>query len=164
DGRAPESEAGWAPLDWTTLRGEYIQAMGSLLLRGRFFSERDGKGTPLVAIVDESMARRYWPGEDPIGKRFKGFDKRGINDEWLSVIGVVRDMRRHGREREPAAHIYQWYKQSGEATPDLVVRTTGDPKALAATLRQVVRGLARLSQTRAWFPHAVGRASGVGAP
>jgi predicted permease len=141
EGRAPESEAQWAPLDWTTIRGDYIQAMGSQLLRGRFFSERDGNGTPLVAIVDESMARRYWPGADPIGKRFKGFDKRGRNDEWLTVIGVARDMRRHGREREPAAHIYQWYKQSGEATPDLVLRTTGDPKALAATLRIVVRGL-----------------------
>ncbi len=141
EGRAPESEAQWAPLDWTTIRGDYICAMGSRLLRGRFFSGRDGKGTPLVAIVDESMARRYWPGEDPIGKRFKGFDKRGRNDEWLTVIGVVRDMRRHGREREPAAHIYQWYKQSDQSTPDLVVRTTGDPQALAATLRQVVRGL-----------------------
>jgi len=143
EGKAPETEAQWAPLDWTTVRGDYIQAMGSPLLRGRFFSERDGKGTPLVAIVDESMARRYWPGEDPIGKRFKGFDKRGLNDEWLTVIGVVRDMRRHGREREPAAHIYQWYKQSDQATPDLVVRTSGDPKALATTLRQVVRGLDR---------------------
>jgi putative ABC transport system permease protein len=115
--------------------------MGAPLLRGRFFSGRDGVGTPLVAIVDESMARRFWPGEDPIGKRFKGFDARGRNDEWLSVIGVLRDMRRHGLEREPTGHIYQWYKQSGEATPDLVVRTTGDPKALAATLRQVVRSL-----------------------
>jgi predicted permease len=141
DGKAPESQAQWTPLDWTTIRGDYIQAMGSQLLRGRFFSDRDGKGTPLVAIVDEAMARRYWPGEDPIGKRFKGFDARGRNDEWLGVIGMVRDMRRHGREHEPAAHIYQWYKQSDQTTPDLVVRTTADPRALAATLRQVVRGL-----------------------
>jgi predicted permease len=141
EGRSPESQAQWTPLGWNTIRGDYIQAMGSQLLQGRFFSGRDGVGTPLVAIVDESMARRFWPGEDPIGKRFKGFDARGRNDEWLSVIGVVRDMRRHGLERTPTAHIYQWYKQSGEATPDLVVRTTGDPKALAATLRNVVRGL-----------------------
>jgi predicted permease len=141
EGKTPESQAQWTPLDWTTIRSDYVQAMGSQLLRGRFFTEQDGKGTPLVAIVDETMARRYWPGEDPIGKRFKGFDARGRNDEWLSVIGVVRDMRRHGREHEPAAHIYQWYKQSDQTTPDLVVRTTGDPKALAATLRQVVRGL-----------------------
>jgi predicted permease len=143
EGKASESQAQWTPLDWTTIRGDYIQAMGSQLLRGRYFSERDGVGTPLEAIVDESMARRFWPGEDPIGKRFKGFDARGHNDEWLSVIGVAPDMRRHGLEREPTAHIYQWYKQSGEATPDLVVRTSGDPKALAATLRNVVRGLDR---------------------
>ena len=141
EGKAREPEARWTPLDWTTIRGDYIQAMGSQLLRGRFFSGLDGVGTSLVAIVDESMARRFWPGEDSIGKRFKGFDARGRNDEWLSVIGVVRDMRRNGLERRPTGHIYQWYKQSGDATPDLVVRTSGDPKSLAATLRQVVRNL-----------------------
>ncbi|MBV9035718.1 MAG: FtsX-like permease family protein [Acidobacteriaceae bacterium] len=88
------------------------------------------------------MARRYWPGENPIGKRFKGFDARGRNDEWLTVIGVVPDMRRHGLERQPAAHVYQWYKQARSiATPDLVVRTAKDPKALAPTLRNVIRSL-----------------------
>src|SRR5207249_2972138 len=118
-----------------------IQVMGARLLRGRFFSDQDGPDSSLVAIVDETMARRYWPREDPIGKRFKGFDRRGHDDAWLTVIGVVQDMRRHGLERQPAAHIFEWHKQSGNATPDLVVRTTGDPKALAATLRNVIRGL-----------------------
>ena len=141
DGRAPEPQTRLAPLTWDNVRGDYFQAMGARLLRGRVFTEQDGADSPLVVIVDESMARRFWPREDPIGKRLKGFDKRGHNDEWATVIGVVEDTRRHGRDQRPAAHIYEWYKQSGRATRDLVVRTAGDPKALAATLRNVVRNV-----------------------
>jgi len=134
----PEAERG---------RREAAAQMGAQrfarLLRGRLFTEQDGPDSPLVAVVDESMAQRYWPGEDPIGQRIKGFDQRGKNDDWVTVIGVVQDMRRHGREQKLASHVYEWYKQSGNATPDLVVRTQSDPKALAPTLRNVVRGLDR---------------------
>ena len=143
DGRVTEPQTQWGPLTWASIRGDYIQAMSARLLRGRLFTEQDGPGSPLVAVIDESMARRYWPGEDPIGKRIKGFDKRGKNDDWVTVIGVVEDMRRHGREQKLASHVYEWYKQSGDATPDLVVRTQGDPTAFAATLRNVVRNLDR---------------------
>jgi predicted permease len=142
EGHPAEPRERWLPLEWKTIRGDYVQAMGTRLLRGRFFSDQDGPEAAPVVIVDETMARRYWPGEDPIGKRFKGFDARGHNDEWVSVIGVMQDMRRHGLERELAGHIYQWYKQvPANATPDLVVRTTDDPATLAATVRGVVRGL-----------------------
>jgi len=143
EGRAPDSKVSWAPLTWERIRGDYFQAMGARLMRGRLFTERDGPESPLVAIVDESMARRYWPGEDPMGKRIKGFDHRGKNDDWVTIIGIVEDMRRHGREQKLASHVYEWYKQSGDRTADLVVRAAGDPKALAATLRTVVRGLDR---------------------
>ena len=142
DGHPAEPQTRWSPLTWNTVRGDYFQAMGSRLLRGRFFFEQDDAGSPLVAIVDETVARRYWPGEDPIRKRFKGFDARGRNDEWLTVIGVAHDMRRHGVEREPAGHIYEWYKQAtSNATPDLVVRTAGDPEPFASKIRSAVRGL-----------------------
>ena len=141
DGRASESPAQWTPLIWTSISGDYLQAMGTPLLKGRYFSEEDGPDSPLVALIDERMAHRYWPGEDPIGKRFKGQDPRGRNDDWLTVLGVVRNMRRNGLEREPLPHIFEWYKQSGSTPPDIVVRTTGNPRVVAATLRSVVRGL-----------------------
>ena len=143
EGRAPEPQLKWSPLIWTSIRGDYFQAMGARLLRGRFFTGRDGPDSPLVAVVDESTVRRYWPGENPIGQRIKGFDRRGRNDDWVTVIGVVEDMRRHGREQKFAAHVYEWYKQSGSGTGDLVVRTAGAPKAFAASLRHVVRDLDR---------------------
>jgi len=141
EGRAVEPHDQWTALTWKTISGEYLQAMGAPLLRGRFFSDEDGPNSPLVALINESMARRYWPNEDPIGKRFKGQDKRGRNDDWLTVIGVVGDMRSHGLERQPTPYVFEWSGQSGETPSDLVVRTTGDPARFATTLRSAVRSL-----------------------
>ena len=139
EGRSPEPQERWTPLRWTTVRGDYFQAMGVRLMRGRHFSEQDGPDAPLVAIIDESMARRYWPGEDAIGKRFKGQDPRGHNDDWLTVVGVVRDMRRSGLDKDPIPHIYQPDTQAidGYMTGDLVVRVAS--ASLAQPLRAMVR-------------------------
>jgi predicted permease len=143
EGRPPEPRDQWTPLSWASIRGEYFQAMGTPLLRGRYFTAQDGPDSPLVAIIDESMARRYWQGQDPIGKRFKGQDPRGHNDDWLTVVGVVRDMRRGGLEKNPTPHIFEPYGQDldGDRTADLVVRTTGNSRGAAAALRQAVREL-----------------------
>jgi predicted permease len=141
EGRAPESRRQWTPLAWTTIRGDYFQAMGTRLLSGRFFSVSDTADSPLVAVINEAVARRYWPGENAIGKRFKGFDRRGKNDDWLTVIGVVEDMHSNGLDRQPAGQIYQWYRQNQESTPDLVVRARGNPSAVAGALRKTVRSV-----------------------
>jgi len=145
EGREPEPKDRWTPLVWTTVRGDFFQALGTPLLLGRYFSAQDGPQSPLVAIIDDSMARRYWPGENPLGKRFKGQDPRGHNDDWLTVIGVVHNMRRAGLEKNPVPHIYEWYAQSGEGgrTSDIVVRTTGDKRATEAALRTEVRALSQ---------------------
>ncbi|HYZ86702.1 MAG TPA: FtsX-like permease family protein, partial [Bryobacteraceae bacterium] len=136
EGRPPEPREAWTPLTWTTVGGSYFQAMGAQLLRGRWFNESDGPGSPLVAMIDESAARRYWPGEEPVGRRFKGQDPRGKNDEWLTVIGVVKNMRRQGVDREPTAHVYEWYRQAGNIPRDVVVRT-------AAPISKEIRAIAR---------------------
>jgi putative ABC transport system permease protein len=142
EGREPEPREQWTALTWDTVRGDYFAAIGAQLVRGRYFNDSDTAHSPLVAVIDESMARRYWPGENPIGKRFKGQDRRGQSDDWLMVIGVVRDMRTHGLERAPTPHVYEWYRQSSNATADILVRTTGDPSAMASSLRSVVRDVA----------------------
>src|SRR6202012_3540155 len=102
-----------------------------------------GPNSPLVAIIDEVMARRYWPGENPLGKRFKGQDPRGHHDDWLTVVGVVRDMRRSGIETTPTPHVYEPTGQVLDAgtAEDLVIRTTGNPKTVAEALRPTVREL-----------------------
>lgn len=141
EGRSSEPEERWTPLCWTAIRGDYFQAMGARLLRGRYFSAQDGPNSPLVAIIDESMARRYWPGEDAIGKRFKGQDPRGQNDEWLTVVGIVTDMRRSGLDKEPIPHVYEPNTQAidGYRTADLVVRVAGSAGALSGPLRAMIR-------------------------
>jgi putative ABC transport system permease protein len=136
EGHAPEPRGAWTPLTWTTVGGRYFEAMGAQLLRGRLFNENDGPGSPPVAVIDESTARRYWPGEDPIGRRFKGQDARGRNDEWVTVIGMVKNMRRQGVDREPTAHVYEWYLQASNLSRDVVVRT-------ATPLGKEIRAIAR---------------------
>ena len=129
EGQIPEPQQTWTPLRWAAVRGDYFQALGVALLEGRYFRSQDGPNSPLVAIIDQSMARRYWPDEDAIGKRFKGQDPRGNSDDWLTVVGIIGDMRRSGLERAPIPHVYEPYTQAidGYRTADLVTRH-GSPR------------------------------------
>ncbi|PYT81643.1 MAG: hypothetical protein DMG40_08820 [Acidobacteria bacterium] len=141
EGHPPEPVSSWTPLVWTQISGDYFRAMGIPLLEGTTFTVKDGPDSPPVAIINQTLARRYWPGEDPIGKRLKGFDPRGKHDDWVTVVGLVADMRSHGLERAPMAEIYEVQVQSGEATPNLVVRTSSDPMLLAQSVRATLRSL-----------------------
>jgi predicted permease len=148
EGKEIELWGKWtAPLAWNVVSGDMLGAMGVPLIKGRYFSSQDGPDTPPVVLIDESMARRYWPNAEPIGQHVKGWDPRGhckpsgCKDEWVTVIGVVGDVRRRGRERQPVPDIFQWYRQSlpGSSPPgDFVVRTTVEPDQLALTLRKAV--------------------------
>jgi putative ABC transport system permease protein len=111
---------------------EYFRAMKVRLLRGRFFDAHDTGGPP-VAIINETMARRCWPNLDPVGKRFG--DGR---DHWLTVVGVVADLRQTSLADEPDMESYVPYRQSPEPAMGLVLRTTMDPLRLAPTLRTAV--------------------------
>jgi putative ABC transport system permease protein len=117
--------------------------MGIHLLRGRYFTQEDSSSTPLVALIDESMARRYWPNKDPLGKRFKGQDQRGKSDDWITVVGVVSDTHRSGLERSYVPHVYEPYTQAidGDKTPDVIVRFAGDSSQVASALRNLARQL-----------------------
>jgi hypothetical protein len=101
----------------------FFRAVGARVVRGRVFTDRDTAASPLVAVVDQSLAQRYWRGEDPIGRRFKRQDARRAGDEWLTVIGVVEDMRREGRDRASTPHVFEWQQQTQSTAADIVVRT-----------------------------------------
>ena len=122
-GRPLESREQWTTMKWATISGDYFQALGVPLVRGRFFNDQDTKNTAPVVIINETMARRYWRGDDPIGRGLKGFDPRGRNDDWVRVVGVVKDMHSNGLERSPIAQIYEAQAQSLDSTENLVVRT-----------------------------------------
>jgi len=105
------------------------------LLRGRTFQEADDGEQAHAAIVNDELARHYWPNEDPIGKRVSRAEHPNP-DEWLSVVGVVDTTRHRGLDRPAEAEFYQPFKQDATAAraTSLVVRTQGDPLALASTL------------------------------
>jgi len=137
EGRPPESREQWTGMKWSTVSGDYFQALGIPLLRGRFFDDRDTRSTTPVVIINETMAHRYWPGEDRVGKGIKGFDPRGRNDEWVRVVGVVKDMRSRGLDRSPIAQIYEAQAQSLDETENLVVRTDASAELLRSTIRSI---------------------------
>jgi predicted permease len=107
------------------------------LLRGRFFTDRDrAQGEP-VAIINETAARTHWPTEDPLGKRFQFGDE----GRWRTVVGIVADTRRAGVEQPVRTESYHPYTTQEPRSMTLIVRTAGEPMAIAAALRAVTREL-----------------------
>jgi len=141
DGHPDKPRDQWDALTWTTICGDYFQALDVPLVRGRFIQYADNRYTAPVALINETMARRYWPGENPVGRRIKGFDPRGTNDDWVTVIGVVKDVHSQGLERGPMAQIFEAQSQSLDETENLVVSgtATGIPEALRRTIRELDR-------------------------
>jgi predicted permease len=115
----------------------YFNAMRIPLLKGRFFSEQDGPESPRVALVNETMARRFFPGEDPVGKRFK-YGGAGSGSPFMTVVGVVGDVRQQGLDRPPLPQYFVPLTQEPAPDAALVVRTTADPLSLAAAVRREI--------------------------
>ena len=116
----------------------YRETMGIPLLRGRDIMESDGPDAPLVAMVNQTMARMLWPGQDPLGKRFKngGFPLEG--KPWISVAGVVADIKQNGLDMPPRPEMYIPHQQSPNVPPVLAVRTRQNPASLTEAIRQQV--------------------------
>jgi putative ABC transport system permease protein len=116
----------------------FFKAIGTPLLRGRFFSEADGPDSPPVAIINETMARQMWPGRDPVGKRFKFGSEDSVNP-WFTVVGVVGDMRREGLEKEPISQMFEPMAQNPPRRAILLVRASmDDPLSVAGAVQAAV--------------------------
>jgi putative ABC transport system permease protein len=122
----------------------YFDAMGVRLLRGRLFDQSDGPNTPQVALVSESLARQYWPNEDPLGKGIQYGNMDG-DTHLLRVVGVVGDVREFGLEASARPTVYVHYLQRpGQAWEfSIVARTRGDVQTLIPAMRGAVRSLDR---------------------
>jgi putative ABC transport system permease protein len=119
-----------------------FRALGIPLIRGRDFSDSDAAGAPLTAVINETLARKAFPGQDPIGRLlFAGFD----SDKAMKIVGIVGDVRQWGPARRPDSEIYMPFEQhmaGAGTTLIVVVRTSGVPEALTDTLRRTVHDLA----------------------
>jgi len=122
----------------------YFKAMGMPLLRGRDFTESDNGTAPGVVIVSQTVARRLWPSQDPIGKRISTEDEPKPED-WLSVVGVVDDVKQQGLAKQSEPAIYQPYFQIARtgwlSHMTFVVRTVARPESVATGMRAVLRGV-----------------------
>ena len=119
---------------------DFFRTMGTPLVRGRTFSREDGPEAPPAAIVNETMARRAWPGGDPIGRRFM-LGAQNAAARWFTVVGVAADMRRQGLEREALPQIFVALTQNpASRSVGFFVRTAADdPLTMAASVRAAVR-------------------------
>src|SRR5262249_11052680 len=116
--------------------------MGIPLVRGRFFDDRDNAGSPLVAIIDETMARKYWPDQDPVGKRIDTGDRdEQKNTRWREVVGVVGHVKHKGLGGESPVQYSLPHRQLPMGRMFLVVRTAGDPSNLAGSVRAAIRSI-----------------------
>jgi predicted permease len=116
----------------------YFKTMGTPLLRGREFTDADRKGAPAVVVLNETLAAELWPGEDALGRRVS---LSGPDGPFLQVVGVARDSKYRWLGEVPRPYVYQALMQSYDPKMTLVVRTTGEPKALTPVVRQQIRAL-----------------------
>jgi putative ABC transport system permease protein len=116
----------------------FIDALRLRLVKGRDFEVADCPGAPVVAIVDESLAAQYWPGEDPLGRRISS---NGDSGPWATVIGVVRHVHRSGPKNAGEPQIYFAYRQRVQAPLSYVIRTTVDPLSIVGAVRGQVASL-----------------------
>ena len=144
EGRETEPNVSWNAIHRQVSPG-YFQAMGLALRQGRAFNERDDERATPVAAINETMARQFWPNEDPLGKRFKVGPPDSLNP-WLTITGVVADVRQMGLDAPVKAEMYVPYWQAGQAMPypifaprDLVIRATNAPASLVPAMRQAIR-------------------------
>ena len=122
---------------------EYFKTMGIPIVRGRDFTERDDLSAPPVLIVNEALARQYFPNEDPIGKRVApGFSTLQVHDDdtgMREIVGVVADVKHQALQGATQPEIYFAQSQMPMSAMTVVVRTAGDPRALQRAVRGVVR-------------------------
>jgi len=138
----PEVSRGAEPsvgVHWIT--PDYLKAMRVPLLRGRNFTAADRTGAPKVVLINEAAARRFWPGEDPIGKPI-AVGQGGFGDR-AEIVGIIADVRYGTMDATPGPDVFIPFAQSPRNSMVLYLRTASDPRAVAAAVRAEVRALDR---------------------
>jgi putative ABC transport system permease protein len=145
ENRPVEASADQPRAKYRTASADYFAAMGIPLIRGRYFDRTDGQKTAGVALINNTLARRLFPNEDPLGKRIKpGFD----DSVWCTIVGIVGDVKHTGLDAETNAETYYQYQQVPpalmtfvEGTMTVVLRTNVDPAVVTAAARNEVQKL-----------------------
>ena len=134
EGQAPEALGEIRSAGAQRVTPEFFRALRVPLLKGRFISAQDGAAAPLVVNLSEGLARQIWPHEEAVGKRLR-FGREESNEPWRTVVGVVGSVRPSPWEKQVDLTVYFPLAQAPQASMGVVVRTSGDPLALAAAVR-----------------------------
>jgi putative ABC transport system permease protein len=127
-------------VEWCTVMPDYFRTMRIPLLKGRDFTQHDGPKSPQVAIINETMAHLFWPSQNPVGKRFT-HDYQ--SPKWITVIGVVGDVREFGLAERPIPEAYFPEFTDNDPSLTVVMRTSIPPLSEVPELREAVRSLDR---------------------
>jgi len=134
DGYAPAKDEDMR-LNYETVGPQYFQTMRIPLAHGRDFDERDQDGAPGVVIINETMAGRYWPGGDALGRRIK------LTKDWLEIVGIAKDVKNRSLSEAPQPFLYLPLLQDYRSNMILVARTPTEPQQVSKSVRAVVAAL-----------------------
>ena len=138
----PEPPPGQRPsADITRISPDYFRVMGMRLLQGRAFTEQDRADGAQVCMIDETFAKKHWPGDNPLGKRVKFGGADDKDNPWMEVVGVVNHVKHYGVDQDSRIEMYLPYTQSPIPSFTLLVRTSGDPAGVTTAVSQAVRSV-----------------------
>jgi putative ABC transport system permease protein len=128
--------------DHHSVSSAYTTALGIPLLRGRMFTDADNETAPHVALINATMARRFWPNDDPTGKRFIwGHPDPAVKNDWITIVGVVGDTKLYGLDNPARLEVYVPYRQQPDDSMHLIVRSGIDPASLTSAVRAAVASI-----------------------
>ena len=162
EGRTPPPGENFINADQRVASGRYFEALGIPLLKGRFFNPDDTTEKDRVVIIDEFMATQYWPDQDPIGKRIR-FGDLNSTQPFRTVVGVVARVKQYGLDTDGRIALYIPHTQTGSCAMYVTVKTTADPKALAASVKAQIRAIDpdlpvyRVRTMAAWVDQSLAR-------
>jgi putative ABC transport system permease protein len=139
EGKSVPGQPGF-DVEYRVASPSYFATMGIPLRAGRYFDEHDDANPAAVLLINETMARKFWPGESAVGKRVK-LSSTPERAPWITVVGVVGDVRHFGMDIEPRAEVYRPYAVNPLGAPILAIRTNTDAAGLKNTLTATVRGV-----------------------
>ncbi|MFL6520822.1 MAG: ABC transporter permease [Chthoniobacterales bacterium] len=135
EGRSPVDSNDVPTLNYASVTSDYFRAMGIRLVRGRVFTPQDDARAPRVCVINETLARQFFPNEDPIGKRIS---LENEPDAWREIVGIVDDIKQHGVDQTATNQGYEPFSQKSHSSLVFVIRTKGSPAPLLGALLAAV--------------------------
>jgi putative ABC transport system permease protein len=137
EGRPNDRNAPQPDEEKREVSADYFRAIGTPLIRGRFFTAADNADAPPVMLINQALAKKYWPNEDPVGKRIV-MGGMSTNPTWITIVGIVGDIKHTGFDAEPKPEMYVPFAQDPYKSMILTVRSAQDPRLLAGAIRSEI--------------------------